>query len=100
MRMFLYSVFDSCSGLYDRPFVAVADGAAIRSFGDIAVDAEHPVGVHPEHFSLFRLGEFDDNKGEVLGKDRVCLCTALERVSESRKVVKEAQLDLVESIKE
>ena len=48
----MYGVFDSASGVYDRPFVAISHGQAIRSFGDIAVAADHPIGQHPEDFSL------------------------------------------------
>ena len=29
MRLFLYCVFDSCSGVYDRPFCANADGEIV-----------------------------------------------------------------------
>ena len=54
MILFSYSVFDRCSGAYDRPFFAISDAAAIRSFSDIAVAADHPIGAHPEDYTLFR----------------------------------------------
>ena len=68
MRLFLYVVFDSASGVYDRPWVGQSDGGALRAFGDIACDAEHPIGKHPECYSLFRLGEYDDNTGIIVRK--------------------------------
>ncbi len=98
MLLNMYSVFDSASGIYDRPFFAVSDGAALRSFGDICLDAEHPIGKHPEHYSLFHCGSFNDNDCCFNLVDRTCLSTGLECVAQSRTVDKGAQLDLVKEI--
>ena len=65
MLLLMYSVHDSVSGVYDRPFVARAEGDAVRSFGDIANDKDHPIGKHAEHFSLFHVGTWNDNTGKV-----------------------------------
>lgn len=65
MLLLMFSVHDSVSGIYDRPFVARAEGDAVRSFGDIAKDKEHPIGKHPEHFSLFHVGMWNDNTGMI-----------------------------------
>lgn len=86
MRSFGYSVFDSASGVYDRPFFAGSDGLAVRSFGDIAVNADHPIGQHPADYTLFRVGSWDDNKGELVGESPVRLCNGVEMVAESQKI--------------
>ena len=86
MRSFMFSVFDSCAGFYDRPFVARDDASAVRSFGDIACDAEHPIGKHPEHYLLFRVGVFDDQTGDVVPEVPVCIAKAHELVVASRVV--------------
>ena len=95
MRLFMYCVFDSASGVYDRPWVAQSDGSAIRSFGDIACDAEHPIGKHPEYYSLFRVGEFDDNTGVIVAETCVCIGMAHELVACGR-VVDAVKLDIVD----
>ncbi len=86
MKLNVYSIFDTASGLYSRPFFTQSDPEAMRSFTDIAVDADHPIGKHPEDYSLFRLGTFDDDSGKLNKEDPECLCTALERISFSRSV--------------
>ena len=86
MRMNVYSIFDTASGCYMRPFFVQADGQALRAFSDLSQDAEHEVGKHPEDYSLFRLGTFDDNKGQLVGEAPECLATALEMVAASRRV--------------
>lgn len=65
MKSFMFVIHDSCSGVYDRPFIARAEGEAVRMFGDIAKDLEHPIGKHPEHFSLLSVGTYDDNTGQI-----------------------------------
>ena len=47
MRLNVYCIFDRASGVYDRPWCARSDAEAVRSFTDIASDAEHPIGKHP-----------------------------------------------------
>ena len=86
MKWFMFAVFDTCSGVYDRPFIAHSDPAAARSFGDLAVTDEHPVGKHPEHFSLHRIGTYDDNTGKIEPEGPSCVCTALECVAKAQKV--------------
>ena len=80
MRVFMYAIYDSCSKVYDRPWVARSDGEAMRSFGDIANDVSHPIGKHPEHFSCFCVGMFDDNTGEITPENPRCIGRAHELV--------------------
>lgn len=96
MKLFMYSVFDSAAGFYERPFVARAEGEAIRSFKDIAGNAEHPIGAHPEHYKLFRLGTWDDNTGMVeVEASPVFVAAAHELVAEGRKIEKGSLLKSV-----
>ena len=46
-----------------------AEGQAMRSFGDAVNNPEHLFGQHPEHFTLYVLGEFDAAMGVITGKD-------------------------------
>lgn len=91
MRLNVYTIFDVASGMYMRPFFMQSDGQATRAFKDIATDADHEIGKHPEDYSLFRIGIFDDNKGTLSPEDKECLCTALEMVSQSRVITKDLQ---------
>ena len=93
MKQNIYSIFDTASGLYSRPFFTQSDAEAIRSFSDIAVDAEHPIGRHPSDYTLFRLGIFDDRDGKLTDEVNSSLCNALERIA-SAQSVKRDELDL------
>lgn len=63
MRTFIYTVYDNKALVYGTPFFAVTDGSAVRSFSDLVNDANTTVGRHPNDFSLFVVGEYDDQKG-------------------------------------
>ncbi len=91
MILNVYSVFDTASAMYDRPFFAQTDGQALRSFGDIAVNAEHPIGQHPKDYALYKIGTYDDNKGKIEGHPPECLGTAMEMVAQ-QQVIKPGQL--------
>lgn len=88
MKMNIYSIYDVAAGAYLRPFFMQSDGQATRSFSDIAQDASHEIGKHPEDYTLFKLGLFDDNTGEIIAFDPEKIATALELVAQSRKVNK------------
>ncbi len=84
MLLQIYSVFDVASGAYMRPFMCQADGEASRMFSDLANDKEHPMGQHPEDYSLCRLGSFNDQTGDIRESDVEVMCTGLEMVALKR----------------
>ena len=64
MRLVLFSIYDSAAGSFMRPFPVASDQQAHRAFKDLVTDADHPIGKHPEDYTLHRLGVFDDQTGE------------------------------------
>lgn len=65
MKNGIFSVYDVASESFQRPFTAVKKGEAMRSFIDICQDEKHPLGQHPEDYTLFEIGSFNDASGEV-----------------------------------
>ena len=86
MLLMVFTIYDSCSGVYDRPFVARSEGEAKRSFSDVACDADHPIGKHPEHFALYRLGTYDDNTGKIDGEAPIHVANAHELIAAARVI--------------
>lgn len=82
----MFSIYDDAAKVFLRPFTARNDGEALRVFSDMSVAADHVCGQHPEHFALFRVGQFDDNLG-LPEPERVPvrLKTGLECVAESQQ---------------
>lgn len=63
MKYTACSVRDSAVDQYNRPFFALSDGDAIRSFTDEVNRAESPMGAHAPDYVLFKLGTFDGDTG-------------------------------------
>lgn len=76
MILNVYSVFDAKLAAYNVPFFARTDADANRSFGDLCIDARSRVAQHREDYSLYRLGQFDDETGLLVPSTPVCLMTA------------------------
>lgn len=89
MKMQVYTIFDSAAGVYLRPFFCNSDGSAKRMFSDIAIDAEHEVGRHPEDYSLCRIGRYDDASAKLDAEDVEVLATGLAVVASARNVNKD-----------
>jgi len=92
MKLNSYTIFDTASGAYMRPFFMPADGQATRAFADIANDPEHEVGKHPEDYYLIRNGIFDDQTARYTPEELETLMTGLEAVA-SRKKQNQGQVD-------
>ena len=56
-----FSIFDSKGLMYSPPFYDVTKGLAIRRFSETATDRNTSIGLHPEDFTLFHVGSFDDS---------------------------------------
>jgi len=59
----ILTIRDAASESFMRPFFARATGEGVRIFRDLVNDPDHPVGVHPEDYTLFAIGEFDEAEG-------------------------------------
>lgn len=68
MRFEVVAVLDAAVGGYSRPFFTPSIGAAVRSFIDeVNRQADdNQMSKHPQDFSLYHLGSFDDSTGELL----------------------------------
>jgi len=91
MKLNIYSIFDSAAGAYTRPFFLQSDAQAIRTFTDIASDADHEIGKHPEDYALCRIGIFNDADAKLTPESVETLITALEAYSSARNLKKETK---------
>lgn len=64
MKYQVFTVYDSKIKTYLRPFYDLHVGGAVRGFQDIVNDETSVIGQHPEDFTLFHIGEFDNESCE------------------------------------
>lgn len=63
MELKIFALYDEKAITYARPFFLPHKGQAIRLFSDLATDSSQEIGRHPEDYSLYHLGTYDDITG-------------------------------------
>ncbi len=94
MKQQIYAIYDSCAGIYDSPHFANSDDLVRRQFQDIATAADNPISKHPEHYSLWRLANWDNTNGKVNNEANECLWQALEAITQFQAVDQSKVADL------
>lgn len=56
----MFVIFDSKASCYFPPWFLHRDEMAVRTFMDCVNDPKHNFGMHPEDYTLFSIGEFED----------------------------------------
>jgi hypothetical protein len=65
LKTFLFTVFDNKTQVYCAPFVAQTYAAALRDFAYAANDKTCPIGRYPTDYTLYSIGEYDDEDGSI-----------------------------------
>lgn len=84
----IYSIRDLKTGFL-QPTLDINDASAIRNFEHAVLHHEDSLFFsHPEDYSLFYLGSFDSETGEILAQDvdRTELCSAAECIRRAMSV--------------
>jgi hypothetical protein len=62
----IYSVYDSAAKAYMQPFYCSQDGEAVRLVeGNVNSQEDSIISRNPDQFTLFKLGKFDDQTGQI-----------------------------------
>ncbi|UOF80675.1 DNA binding protein vP5 [Microviridae sp.] len=78
MKLKVFSVYDSKAEAYLQPFFSTTLGMATRMFGDAVKDQQHNFNKHAADFTLFQIGEFDDENGLLVSVNKINLGCAIE----------------------
>lgn len=76
----LFSVKDAKVGAFDKCFPMKTAGLAIRGFEQMINDHQNPtnLSLYPEDFTLYEIGEYDDNNGHLKNHSQnIELCTGI-----------------------
>ena len=61
----MFVIYDSKANAYMQPWFLTQEAMAQRAFADCVNDADHNFGRHPEDYTLFAIGDFDDQSAKV-----------------------------------
>lgn len=65
MIQLLVAIYDEKALLYSSPFAYVSAGVAVRQFRDAMDDRESAYAKHPSDFSLYHIGNYNDQSGAI-----------------------------------
>jgi len=66
MQHLMFTIHDEKAGAYLPPFFLPNAEMAKRTFSDCINDKKHAFGQHPEDYTLFHLGAFDNITAETI----------------------------------
>jgi len=83
MKVGIYSIYDAKAQAYGQPFFSPRNGTAIRAFTDEVnrADERNPFYKHPDDYSLFHMGDWDD-AGEIVPNSTPVLLSTANNVKE------------------
>ncbi len=66
MQQLMFAIYDDKAKAYLPPFFLPTKEMAQRTFSDCINDSQHAFGLHPEDYTLFHLGGFDNLTAETI----------------------------------
>lgn len=77
----VFTIYDCKAEMYLPPFYFKTAGQATRAFEESCNDPQHQFHKHPEDYTLFELGTYDDNSAVFeIGATPYALGKALEYI--------------------
>lgn len=70
MNVKVFSIYDIKAACHAQPFFLPNEGQAIRAFGDLVQDNKTQIAAHPGDYSLYLIGTFDNNSGELISEKK------------------------------
>lgn len=93
MKHRMFTVYDTKAKAYLPPFFLHREEMATRSFKDCVNSATHQFGKHPEDYTLYCVGTFDDDKGSFDTTIPVLMHSGLSLVDVQKD---EKQIDFID----
>lgn len=78
----IFAVFDTKAQAFNSPFFMMNEGMAIRGFSDAVNNKENAIGQHPEDYTLFRIGDYNDENGAITPEAPTTLGIGVEYISQ------------------
>lgn len=61
----VYAIYDSAANVFTAPTIDISDASAVRSFQQAIANSGSVMNFKPDDFSLFQVGTFDVETGEL-----------------------------------
>lgn len=83
--MNIYAIKDDALNRFMQPFFTHTNAAAIRAFRDHTNEKGSPANMHPGDYTLYYLGNFDEETGDITS-DKERLINAADLVDKNENI--------------
>lgn len=92
MKLRVYATHDASIDAFHQPFFARTDVECHRMFVEsLRRDQKSNLFLYPEDFSVYVVGEFDDETGRVIGCDPLCVINGAQMRQYQKTVIADSQ---------
>jgi len=99
MKIKLFTILDHKAEAYLPPFQQPSTNMAIRLFSDSVCDETHAFNKHPEDYTLFEIGSFDDDSATITPhQTKIPLGNGLDFYQEPPGRFSQVQIDFVNQL--
>lgn len=97
----VFAIYDAKVEAYNRPFYDQTKAAALRGFADAVNDPSLQLNKHPEDYTLFHLGEWEDGSASFTPLHTpVSLGVALEYLNSNNEKAAQDYKDALDGVDE
>lgn len=86
MTQQIFTVYDSKAEAYLSPFAANTPGLAERMFTDMVQTQGHQFALHPEDYTLYRIGTYDTHTASIAPTEHSVVISGLQAANHSPEV--------------
>lgn len=90
----MFAIYDSKAKAYLPPFIYHRNEMAIRTFSDCINNPDHQFHHNPDDYTLFTIGEYNDEKGQVTKSLNVSLGNGVEFIRPLEMPFPDTEFDL------
>jgi hypothetical protein len=65
----IYTIKDAIAGIYLHPIFERNDASAVRALREALANREHTFAKNPNDYTLYAIGTWDEETGEILGRE-------------------------------
>lgn len=84
MKLKAYAIYDNKAAAFGRPFFQSQDGQATRMLADLVNDNSTTIFKHPEDYSVYRIGSYNDENGELIKEAPAHLANAIVFIKDQK----------------
>ena len=86
MKLEMFSIYDTKSETYFQPIFLMNEAMMLRQFADMANDKDCAISKHPEDYTLYHLGSWQDQDSKIKTINKTLIASAHEHVIQSREL--------------